>query len=158
MKTSSFLIITVFLLLWESFLGFVRPFVLLDFFAGFSIIIFLLRKGNLGTFLYWLFFVGILLDLIIGRWLGISVISIIVPLIVLSLLDLVIKVFEPDRRYFTLLLFTGMSQLIMYSIAVMNGGRIDIFAYIVQVLVNLIVVVLLDRLLKAKYSEDAIKV
>ena len=80
MKINYLITVTVFVILWESLFGHTRLFAPVDFFPTLFIAFYLNGKISTKVLIYWGFMVGILLDLIIGRWLGVYAIFVFVIL------------------------------------------------------------------------------
>jgi hypothetical protein len=157
MKISYYILISILLILWESFLGFSGIFSWIELLPAFTIALFIHQKG-INTLLLWTAIMAFILDFIIGRWIGIGLFAIFLPLLLLDLINRFFTLYENDRNIITVIIFTILSQLTMSFISIISGSDFVLIGLFRNIIINLLISLMLYRLLKGLNKREFIKV
>jgi len=143
--------------LWESFLGHVGLFQNLDLFGIVAFLTFLKYQNKNQIFL-WVFIVGIILDLVIVRWIGTYPFAFIVSILLISLLDRFVKLIDTDRDYLSIIVFLLLNELIIYCISIINGVGFDLWAFVGATTLNIILAFCIKRVFFRYHQKTSIRI
>lgn len=160
MKLSYILITTLILLIWYSFFSHLWIFIGLELFSIISIMIFLYYEDS-NIYFVWVVFIGIIIDLIIGRWLGISLIANVGSLFICVFADRYLKLIGSDeQKTLFAVVYVTLCSIIIYIMSIVSIGSVQFEVGIIasRIVVNLILVFVLNEIFSKTQTRREIKV